>query len=47
MGETQGAKRAQEVEADTDLETETGLVAEIETPLDTISITSWTGRESN
>ena len=47
MGETQVAKRAQEVEVDTNLEIETRLVAGIKTLLDTISITLWVKRESN
>ena len=47
MGETQEAKRAPEEEADTDLEIETKLIVGIKTPLDTISITLRTGRESN
>ena len=47
VGETQEARRALEVEADTNLETETGLAAGIKTLLDTISIALWTGRESN
>jgi hypothetical protein len=47
VGETQEARRALEVEADTNLETETGLVAGIETLLDIISIILWTRRESN
>ena len=47
VGETQEARRALEVEADTDLETETGLVAGVKTLLDTISIASRTRREDN
>ena len=47
MGETQEARRAQEVEVDTDLEIETRLIAGIRTLLDIISITLWTRRESN
>ena len=39
VGETQEAKRVQEVEADTNLEIKTRLVAGIKTPLDIISIT--------
>ena len=45
--ETQEARRALEVEADTDLKTETRLVMGIKTLLDIISITSRTRRESN
>ena len=47
VGETQEARRALEVEVDTNLEIETRLVAGIKTPLDIISITSRTKRESN
>ena len=47
MGETQEAKRALEVEADTNLEIETKLIAEIKTLLNIISITSQIKRESN
>ena len=45
--ETQAARRALEVEADTNSETETRLVAGIKTLLDIISITLQTKRESN
>ena len=45
--ETQEARRVLEVEADTNLEIETRLVAGIKTLLDTISITSRIRRESN
>ena len=47
VGETQEARRALEVEADTNLETETRLVAGIKTPLDIISITLQTRSENN
>ena len=47
VGETQEARRALEVEADTNLEIETRLIVGIKTLLDTISITLWTRRESN
>ena len=47
MGETQEARRALEVEADTNSEIETRLVAGIKTPLDTMSIALQTRRESN
>ena len=47
VGETQEARRVLEVEADTNLEIETKSVAGIKTLLDTISIASWTRRESN
>ena len=47
VGETQEAKGALEVEADTNLETETRSVAGIKTLLDIIFITSQTRRESN
>ena len=47
MGETQTARRALEVEVDTNLETETKLVAGIKTPLDIMSITLRIRRESN
>ena len=47
VGETQEARRALEVEADTNLEIETGLVMGIKTLLDIIFITLWTKRESN
>ena len=47
VGETQEARRALEVEADTNLETETKSVVGVKTLLDTIFITLWTKRESN
>ena len=47
VGETQEAKRAQEVEVDTDLETEARLVAGIKILLNIISITSRIRRENN
>ena len=47
VGETQTARRASEVEVDTNLEIETRLVVGIKTLLDIISITLWTRRESN
>ena len=46
MGETQEARRALEVEADTNLGIETRLVAGIKTLLDIISITLRTRREN-
>ena len=45
--ETRKARRALEIKADTNLKTETRLVAGIKTLLDTISITLRTKRESN
>ena len=39
VGKTQEARRALEVEVDTDLEIKTRLIAGIKTPLDIISIT--------
>ena len=47
MGETQEAKRALEVEVDTNSEIETRLVAGMKTLLDIISITLQTRRENN
>ena len=47
VGETQEARRALEVEANTNSEIETGLIAGIKTLLNTISITLQTRRESN
>ena len=47
VGETQTARRALEVEVDTNLEIETKLVAGIKTLLDIIFITLWIKRESN
>ena len=47
VGETQAARRALEVEADTNSETETRLVAGIKTLLDIISIALRIRRESN
>ena len=47
VGETREDRRALEVEADTNSETETKSVAGIKTLLDTVSITLRTRRESN